>query len=618
MRKIIILPTVLILCILFTLVYCSELSPNQIITEPQPDPESEEDLSNTQIAYFTGLGGINIVAGDETVNIAGSRILSSSVLRFDAFHPSWSPDGTQIAYASHASGNSDIFIISEDGSSNENISNSFANDNNPTWSPDGSKIMFISDRDENSEIYVMNTDGSNQINISNDPGTESNPTWSHDGTKIIYESENNIVVSNIETQNRNYITEDGAGYTWPSYSSDISKLLFVSDGELYVTNSDGTEKKLVYKTSSVNYPSWLSNKDRIVFRVGTSHIYNIDINGLDTLLIAEHSQFMTGITSGPTISPDGTKLIYTMSTYNQKNGSSYGNIILDINNSSKTSIPNDIDSSVPIVDLSWSPQSDRIVYSNYNVLVIWSVNDGNKVLLSDYMPYLYKPSWSPYGEFIVHSGISRYDVEIHTINSDGTQLSKLPNPLHGYHPALSPDGEQIAYVWDNNGNGDIYIASSDGSNSAQITYSSGNDEHPSWSSDGSMIAFDSDRDGNKEIYIINSNGNGLQRATNSPEDDAHPEWSPDGTLIAFDSDNVIKIIDTLNPFPIQGEYFTSGNFPTWSPEGKYIAVSRYSSNSGEGSIISVSRGDLTERTVVSTFGYVTGRFYYPSWSPKLE
>ena len=31
----------------------------------------------------------------------------------------------------------------------------------PTWSPDGSKIAFASERDGNYEIYVMNADGSN-------------------------------------------------------------------------------------------------------------------------------------------------------------------------------------------------------------------------------------------------------------------------------------------------------------------------------------------------------------------------------------------------------------------------------------------------------------------------
>ena len=44
----------------------------------------------------------------------------------------------------------------------------------PSWSPDGTKIAFQSRRDTNVEIYVMEADGSSPTNVTNHP---SNDAW---------------------------------------------------------------------------------------------------------------------------------------------------------------------------------------------------------------------------------------------------------------------------------------------------------------------------------------------------------------------------------------------------------------------------------------------------------
>ena len=47
----------------------------------------------------------------------------------------------------------------------------------PSWSPDGTKIAFATDRDGNSEIYVMNNDGTEQTNFTNNVSEDTRPSW---------------------------------------------------------------------------------------------------------------------------------------------------------------------------------------------------------------------------------------------------------------------------------------------------------------------------------------------------------------------------------------------------------------------------------------------------------
>jgi Tol biopolymer transport system component/serine/threonine protein kinase len=91
--------------------------------------------------------------------------------------PTWSPDGTRIAFGSNREGNGEIYVMNVDGSGQTNLSQNSAADGNPTWSPDGRRIAFVSDRDGNKEIYVMNADGSGQIPLTNNSVNDIDPDW---------------------------------------------------------------------------------------------------------------------------------------------------------------------------------------------------------------------------------------------------------------------------------------------------------------------------------------------------------------------------------------------------------------------------------------------------------
>src|SRR5438034_4811689 len=103
--------------------------------------------------------------------------------------PSWSPDGSKIAfYTRRDAFDAEIYVMDADGGNPINVTNHPGDDFTPAWSPDGEKIAFTSFRDGQGEIYVMDADGGNPINLTNHPGDDVDPSWSPDGAKIAFTS----------------------------------------------------------------------------------------------------------------------------------------------------------------------------------------------------------------------------------------------------------------------------------------------------------------------------------------------------------------------------------------------------------------------------------------------
>ena len=80
-----------------------------------------------------------------------------------------------------------VGVRERDGSNARQLTAS--HDRSPSWSPDGTRIAFASDRDGDYEIFVMNADGSDQRQVTFNVARDRTNAWSADGKQIVYDKE---------------------------------------------------------------------------------------------------------------------------------------------------------------------------------------------------------------------------------------------------------------------------------------------------------------------------------------------------------------------------------------------------------------------------------------------
>jgi TolB protein len=113
----------------------------------------------------------NLVTGQEL------RVTSTGHAEYD---PAWSPVDNRIAYVSEETGNGDIYMLNLDGSAVVRLTNNVDDfDKHPTWSPDGSKIAFWSDVGfaDNRQIWVVDLQTRELTSLSDNPYNDWDPVW---------------------------------------------------------------------------------------------------------------------------------------------------------------------------------------------------------------------------------------------------------------------------------------------------------------------------------------------------------------------------------------------------------------------------------------------------------
>jgi TolB protein len=240
-----------------------------------------------------------------TIDADGTDLTRLTRSRWPEFDPTWSPDGTRIAFRSDRNDDSEIWVMNADGSHRRRLTRGLS----PAWSPDASKIAYASPGEINcppgrgsrcTGISIMNADGSGQHRLPHTDGGEY-PSWSPDGKRIAFNS--NLTGSHVmyiaRADGSKVVDLSRVGEGWQvDWSPDGRFILFTSHRDhpdnytdVYAMRPDGSAVRRLTHNGGYT-PAWSPDGDHIVFSAPGLFIMDpdgSDVSALHTPAVGETS-----------------------------------------------------------------------------------------------------------------------------------------------------------------------------------------------------------------------------------------------------------------------------------------------------------------------------------------
>jgi len=187
--------------------------------------------------------------------------------------PSWSPDGTKLAYVSFELKKPVVYTQNLITGQRTLVANYKGNNSAPAWSPDGNKIALALSKDGLTQVYSVNADGSGLRRLTNTSGIDTEPQYSSDGQYIYFTSDRSggpqIYRMSASGGDAKRMTFTGSYNITPRISPDGQTLAYISrrDGkfQLYALDLGSNQELRLTDTQDDDSPSFAPNSKYIVY-----------------------------------------------------------------------------------------------------------------------------------------------------------------------------------------------------------------------------------------------------------------------------------------------------------------------------------------------------------------
>jgi Tol biopolymer transport system component/DNA-binding winged helix-turn-helix (wHTH) protein len=397
-------------------------------------------------------------------------------------HPSFSPDGTQMAFVwdGEQGDNEDIYIKLIDAGVPLRLTTNPAADRHPVWSPDGRHIAFVRSTEEGRDVFVIAALGGPERRIASLARTHewaAGPSWSPNGRLLAFSDKDeqhaalSIVLMSIDSMEKRKLTsppKGSVGDCAPAISPDgrtVAFNRFSAAGGIYLVPITGGEPKrlTVERDRYCERLAWTPDGRKLVFsssggspESSSSSLWVVSASGgtPDRLAVGGDNA------ANPAISSRGNRLAYEQRVQ---------------------------DANIWRIDVAASTQPRRLP---------------TKVIAST--RHEAGPHVSPDGRKIAFHSDRSGRFEIWVCDAEGAnlvQLTSFGGPMVGA-PRWSPDGRRLAFDVSEKGHADIYVVNVDGGAPRRVTTETSDEVVPSWSKDGRWIYFTSNRTGRSEVWKV--------------------------------------------------------------------------------------------------------------------